>query len=93
MGEGFTLTAASDVVIMDRWWTPSANKQAEDRLHRPGQKNSVNILLPSNEGSIDQSLDSILLQKQSITDTLMSETNESSIIGEVLQDIRRWTKF
>lgn len=73
MGEGITLTSASTVVLMDRWWTPSANNQAVDRLHRPGQHNSVNVILPSNDGSIDQNLDSVLNLKQSITDSLMDD--------------------
>ncbi len=86
MGEGLTLTAASDVVLMDRWWTPSANNQAIDRLHRPSQKNAVQIITPSNVGSIDISLDTILKEKVGITDALL---NENSIISEVVSDIRR----
>ena len=73
MGEGITLTAASNVVLMDRWWTPSANNQAIDRLHRPGQENSVNVILPSNDGSMDQVLDRILNEKAGITSALMDD--------------------
>ena len=86
MGEGITLTAASDVVLMDRWWTPSANNQAIDRLHRPSQKNAVQIIRPSNDKSIDMSLDSILKEKEGMTDALF---NESSVIAEVVDDLRR----
>ncbi len=86
MGEGITLTAASDVVLMDRWWTPSANNQAIDRLHRPSQKNAVQIIRPSNDKSIDMSLDSILKEKEGMTDALF---NESSVIQEVVEDLRR----
>lgn len=43
-GEGITLTAASTVIFLDRVWGPSKNKQAEDRLHRIGQKEAVQVI-------------------------------------------------
>jgi len=43
-GEGITLTASSTVVFLDRAWKPNANLQAEDRCHRVGQKNAVQVI-------------------------------------------------
>jgi SNF2 family DNA or RNA helicase len=43
-GEGITLTRARTMVFTDRDWSPSKNRQAEDRCHRVGQKNAVHII-------------------------------------------------
>jgi SNF2 family DNA or RNA helicase len=91
MGEGITLTAASNVILMDRWWAPSVNDQAVDRLHRIGQKDSVQVILPINKNSVDQSLDVVLDHKAKLIvgsfGGILPDVEES-VIGQVLQDIR-----
>jgi SNF2 family DNA or RNA helicase len=42
-GEGLNLQKASHAIFLDEWWNPAVNFQAEDRLHRKGQKNAVTI--------------------------------------------------
>lgn len=40
---GINLVSADTSIIYDPWWNPAVEKQAEDRLHRIGQKNKVTI--------------------------------------------------
>jgi len=42
-GVGITLTRSSHIVFIDRSWKQAINRQAEDRLHRVGQKNAVQV--------------------------------------------------
>jgi hypothetical protein len=42
-GTGITLTHATNALFVDLAWTPMENEQAEDRLHRIGQRGSVLI--------------------------------------------------
>ena len=85
MGEGITLTASNNVIMADRWWNPAANDQAVDRLHRIGQKNAVQVILPVNEKSIDQSLDNILRRKAKMS---RSYLGDKDTIKEVIEDLR-----
>lgn len=52
-GIGITLTAASTVIFIDRSWSAANNRQAEDRLHRIGQKNAVQVIDIVSRGTID----------------------------------------
>lgn len=56
MGEGLTLTAASDVAFLEFGWNPKDQQQAEDRCHRIGQTDSVTVwslvgVLPEEKGT------------------------------------------
>ena len=62
-GEGITLTAAHTVVFIDREWSPAQNLQAEDRAHRIGQKNAVQIIDLIYKNTIDEWVEKVLNQK------------------------------
>ena len=59
-GTGLTLTRADTAVMFEADWTPAINAQAEDRLHRIGQRNAVTI----HYLVVDDTLDAYILRKQ-----------------------------
>ena len=85
MGEGITLTASSNLVMMDRWWSPAVNTQAEDRLHRIGAKSAVQVILPVIEDSVDESFDRILEGKKKLSSEFL---NDRDIMKETVEDRR-----
>ena len=52
-GVGITLTASSTVVFLDLDWTPALNEQAEDRAHRIGQTDNVQVIRIKAEDTVD----------------------------------------
>jgi SNF2 family DNA or RNA helicase len=52
-GVGITLTNSSTVVFLDRSWSPALNAQAEDRLHRIGQQEAVQVIDIMAKGTVD----------------------------------------
>lgn len=64
-GVGITLHRASTVVFLDRSWSPADNSQAEDRLHRIGQKNAVQVIHVDAARTVDQQVEAKLIWKWS----------------------------
>lgn len=78
-GVGLTLTSASDVILVDRAWTPGDCYQAEDRCHRIGQKEAVFshwIQL----GRVDQEIDNLLESKDGQVTIVLKEKGKSKTI-------------
>lgn len=69
-GVGLTLTSASDVILLDRPWTPGDAEQAEDRCHRIGQSTSVSAFWLQ-LGEIDETIDQLLQKKQERIDLVL----------------------
>ena len=63
-GEGITLTAASTVIFLDRDWSPAKNSQAEDRLHRIGQTNAVQVIDIMARSTVDMGKRQKLIMKR-----------------------------
>lgn len=75
-GEGITLTRASTVVFLDRSWSPAKNKQAEDRLHRIGQENAVQVIDIIAKNTVDLGRMQTIKQKWEWIQQLLGDTTE-----------------
>jgi len=70
-GVGLNLQHCDTMVFLDRDWSPAKNQQAEDRLHRYGQEQSVHIIDIAARQTVDQKKDRTLQKKWSwIRDTI-----------------------
>ncbi len=74
-GLGLNLQEASYVFHLDRWWNPAIERQAEDRSHRLGQQEKVNVIKYSCIDTIEERIDQILERKQSLFDDLIDDVS------------------
>lgn len=70
-GTGLNLTAATHVLHADRWWNPAVENQATDRAYRIGQQQFVHVHKFLTIGTIEEKIDTLLEQKQSLSDELI----------------------
>ena len=74
---GINLTQARYVIFAELDWSPAYHRQAEDRLHRIGQKNTVFAYYLIGHGTLDDHVANILVDKSYEIDAIMDEKNES----------------
>ncbi len=88
-GEGLNIVEANHVVFVNRWWNPSSNKQAKDRVSRIGQKRTVVVHSYTCRNTIEEALDSILEEKDRLAATLIESLanplGDSTILQELLR--------
>lgn len=74
-GTGLNLTAASHVVLYDRWWNPAVEDQARDRAWRIGQTRTVvshRLVCP---GTIDERVEEVVAGKRHIADLVLPKSS------------------
>lgn len=71
MGTGLTLTAATYVIFLDEPWNRALREQAEDRAHRIGTKENVNIIFLICKNTIDERIHDLVEQKGALADLVV----------------------
>ncbi len=74
-GTGLNLTAASHVVLYDRWWNPAVEDQARDRAWRIGQDKTVvahRLVCP---GTVDERVEEVVAGKRKIAELVLPKSS------------------
>jgi len=74
-GTGLNLTAASHVVLYDRWWNPAVEDQARDRAWRIGQTRTVishRLVCP---GTVDERVEEVVAGKRRIAELVLPKSS------------------
>ena len=87
MGTGFTLTKASYVFFIDKAWVSGDNAQAEDRAHRIGTEDTVNVISLVAKGTIDEGIEEYLIENQDLFDRVVDGKGSKHDIRQVLNNL------
>lgn len=81
-GTGIDLTSAQAVIHYDRWWNPAKEEQATARVHRMGQKHSVQVFRLITRGTLEEKIHHLLRRKTELADSVLQE-DEAGIIKQM----------
>lgn len=87
----FTLTAASDVAIVEFPWRPGDMEQAADRVHRIGQRDAVTVWSLAAEKTIDADIVELLHAKAQVLAAAVDgaeDPKSQSIVAELVERLR-----
>lgn len=90
-GVGWTLTAAQDAAFVEFPWTPGELVQAEDRIHRIGQKGAANIHYLIAAGTLEEDIAELLDEKRKVLGAVLDGGYDESIsiVKELAERIRK----
>ncbi|WP_082015786.1 DEAD/DEAH box helicase [Leisingera sp. ANG-M7] len=83
-GTGLTLTAATHVIHLSRWWNPAVEEQCNDRVHRIGQTRPVSVHIPMalhpelGAESFDCLLQSLMQRKRKLAEQALWPIGDSA---------------
>jgi SWI/SNF-related matrix-associated actin-dependent regulator of chromatin subfamily A-like protein 1 len=88
--QGFTLTRASNVAFLELEWTPAMHDQAEDRLHRIGQRDAVTAWYLLAAGTIDEAMAELVARKRGIVGAVTDgrRLDGDTVVDELVKELR-----
>jgi SNF2 family DNA or RNA helicase len=89
---GLTLTAASDTATIEFGWTPAVHDQAEDRVHRIGQKNAVVAYYLVASKTIEEKIGKLIEEKRRVVNAVadgdpLKGAEQGSVLGDLLAEL------
>ncbi|XP_057954721.1 DNA repair protein RAD16 [Malania oleifera] len=76
-GVALNLTVASNVFLMDPWWNPAVERQAQDRIHRIGQYKPIRIVRFVIENTIEERILKLQEKKQLVFEGTVGGSSEA----------------
>ncbi|KAL2613152.1 hypothetical protein R1flu_024844 [Riccia fluitans] len=87
-GVALNLTVASHVFLMDPWWNPAVEQQAQDRIHRLGQYKPVRVIRFVIENTIEERILKLQEKKQLVFEGTVGGSAEA--LGKLTEDDLRF---
>ncbi|XP_017971606.1 PREDICTED: DNA repair protein RAD16 isoform X2 [Theobroma cacao] len=76
-GVALNLTVASHVFLMDPWWNPAVERQAQDRIHRIGQCKPIRIVRFVIENTIEERILKLQEKKELVFEGTVGGSTEA----------------
>ncbi len=86
-GTGLNLTGGDTVILYDSWWNPAIEDQAADRVHRFGQKKSVQVIRMIMKGTIEEGINELQDQKRELIDSVIRKNDSNQRTSLSKEDI------
>ncbi|CAI9787751.1 unnamed protein product [Fraxinus pennsylvanica] len=76
-GVALNLTVASNVFLMDPWWNPAVERQAQDRIHRIGQYKPIRIVRFIIENTVEERILKLQEKKELVFEGTVGGSSEA----------------
>ncbi|XP_010522352.1 PREDICTED: DNA repair protein RAD16 isoform X2 [Tarenaya hassleriana] len=87
-GIALNLTVASHVFMMDPWWNPAVEHQAQDRIHRIGQYKPIRIVRFVIENTVEERILRLQKKKELVFEGTVGGSDEA--IGKLTEEDMRF---